>query len=145
MGITNIVKTMKEIHPERILLIKVGKFYQAYGKDAYIVSYLFDYQLKKVETNINMVGFPESALNKVEKKLEDIKIDYMLIDRASDYEVLGDEQFKGENQYLVFYNKAHKYISRKNKADAVYEYLLNNISDENFKEKILKIEEILYE
>lgn len=49
MGILNIVKTVKEIHKEDIVFVKIGKFYQVYGKDAYIISYLFDYKLKKVE------------------------------------------------------------------------------------------------
>ena len=39
MGITNIIRTMKEVHPTKILLVKVGKFFQAYGKDSYIVSF----------------------------------------------------------------------------------------------------------
>ena len=49
MGILNIVKTVKEIHKEEIIFVKIGKFYQVYGKDAYIISYLLDYKLKKVE------------------------------------------------------------------------------------------------
>lgn len=49
MGILNIVKTVKEIHKKDIVFVKIGKFYQVYGKDAYIISYLFDYKLKKVE------------------------------------------------------------------------------------------------
>lgn len=121
MGITNIIRTMKEVHPTKILLVKVGKFFQAYGKDSYIVSFLFNYQLKRVEMNVNMVGFPEVALNKVLKTLED------------------------KNNYIDIYNKAHRYVSRKNRVDVIYEYLLNNLEDDESKEKIRKIEEILYE
>lgn len=145
MGISNMVRTMKDVHPNKILLLKVGKFFQTYGKDAYIISFLFNYQIKKVETNINMVGFPEVALNKVLKTLEDNKIDYMLIDRATSYEVVDECSFNSENKYAEFYIKAHKYIARKNRIDAIYANLLNNISDESIKEKIQKIEEILYE
>lgn len=64
MGILNIVKTVKEIHKEDIVFVKIGKFYQVYGKDAYIISYLFDYKLKKVE-EVYMCGFPESSKNRV--------------------------------------------------------------------------------
>ena len=49
MSILNIVKTVKEIHKEEIIFVKIGKFYQVYGKDAYIISYLLDYKLKNVE------------------------------------------------------------------------------------------------
>ena len=92
-----------------------------------------------------MAVVTEVALNKVEKTLEDNKIDYMLIDRATSYEVFGECAFKDENRYPEFYSKAHKYIVRKNKIDAIYEHLLSNINDENIKEKIQMIEEILYE
>ena len=33
MAIMTIMKAVKEIHPESIALVKVGKFYNAYGKD----------------------------------------------------------------------------------------------------------------
>ena len=48
MSILNIVKTAKEVHKNDIILVKIGKFYQVYGKDAYVISYFFEYKLKKV-------------------------------------------------------------------------------------------------
>ena len=108
LSTTNMIRNAKEIHPDKLLLVRIGKFYHAYGKDAYILSFLFNYQLKKVEQNVNTAGFPEAALNKVEKILEDKKVDYMVLDKASDYDVLEDESFKDQNQYDVLYGKAHK-------------------------------------
>ena len=145
MSTTNMIRTMKEIHPTKILLVKIGKFYHAYGKDSYILAFLFNYQIKKVETNVNTVGFPEMALNKVLKTLEDKNIDYIVLEKASNYEVISEEEFKDKNQYSELYNKAHRYIVRKNKIDAIYEHLISNISDETIKEKINSIEEILYD
>lgn len=145
MSTTNVIRTMKEIHPTKILLVKVGKFYHAYGKDSYILAFLFNYQIKKVETNVNTIGFPEMALNKVLTTLEDKNVDYIILEKASNYEVIEEQDFKDKNQYTDLYNKAHKYITRKNKIDAIYEHLISNLSDENMKEKINKVEEILYE
>ena len=48
MGIINMVKTIKQIHKNDIVFVKIGKFYHIYGKDSYIISYFFGYQLKKV-------------------------------------------------------------------------------------------------
>ena len=145
MSTTNMIRTMKEVHPTKILLVKIGKFYHAYGKDSYILAFLLNYQIKKVETNVNTVGFPEMALNKVLKTLEDKNIDYIVLEKASNYEVISEEEFKDKNQYSELYNKAHRYIVRKNKIDAIYEHLISNISDETIKEKINSIEEILYD
>ena len=47
MSIMNMVKNIKEIHPKSLLLFKVGAFCEAYGKDSYIISYLFDYQVRQ--------------------------------------------------------------------------------------------------
>ncbi len=45
MGIVNIVKKVKKIHRESIVFIRVGSFYNCYGRDAYITSYLFGYKI----------------------------------------------------------------------------------------------------
>ena len=57
MSVTNIVKNIKQIHPEYVALIKIGKFYYSYGKDAYIISYIFNYKIKKVEENVCVCAF----------------------------------------------------------------------------------------
>lgn len=135
---------MKEIHPEKIILIKIGTFYHSYGRDTYIMSYLFDYQIKSTE-KITTCGFPKGALNKVLKKLEDNNISYVLVNKANNYEEEEQIDFKKKNKYADYYNKAHKYISKKNKIDAIYNYLIENINDQDIKEKINKVEDILYE
>ena len=86
MGVVNMIRTIKEIHKEDVVLIKVGTFYNVYGKDAYIVSYLFGYKLKEVE-GIKMCGFPKASINKVIAKLEDKKINYLIVDRRNQYDV----------------------------------------------------------
>ena len=145
MGTVNIIKVMKQVHPESILLVKVGTFYHTYGRDAYIISYLFGYQIKKVESNVDTCGFPKSAINKILKKLEDEKISYITLNRSLNYELEEQNEFKADNKYKEMYNKSHKYLNKKLKIDSIYQYLLENIPEENIKEKIKKIEEILYE
>jgi len=145
MGTENVIKIMKEIHPDRVLLVRIGTFYHQYGKDACIMSYLFGYQMKVIDKNLYTCGFPKSGLNKVLAKLEENSISYMLINKSENYEVQEENEFKNDNKYMECYNKAHKYITKKNKIDAIYNYLLENINDINIKEKINKVEEILYE
>ena len=136
---------MKEINPHKIILVKVGTFYHAYGKDSYILSYLFGYQLKKIENNYSTCGFPVSAINKISKNLEDYKIRYILLSKSNNYEEEAEEDFKNDNRYIEFYEKAKKYIVRKNRIEEIYRYLIENINDDEIKEKINKITEIIYE
>ena len=144
MKITNTIKVMKQINPETIILLKVGEFYYQYGKDSYIISYLFSYKLKKIENDIPFSGFPKSALYKVLTKLEEKELSYIIVDKSLNYEVVEKEIFKS-NRYKEFYNKAHKYILNKTRVDNIYKYLIKNINKQNIKDKILEIEEVLYE
>ena len=45
MGLVAEAKRIKEIHPNYMILFKSGEFYKAFGKDAYILSNLFNYQI----------------------------------------------------------------------------------------------------
>lgn len=78
MGIINVIETIKGIHKYEVIFVKVGKFYQTYGKDSYIISYLFGYKLKKIE-NTKICGFPLNGINRVIAKLEENKINYIIV------------------------------------------------------------------
>ena len=109
----SIVKNIKQIHPEYVVLIKIGKFYYSYGKDAYIISYIFNYKLKTIEENIKVCAFPVSITNKILAKLEENKINYLLIDRRNNYDVDSKFNNKNLNRYNVILEKATKYINVK--------------------------------
>lgn len=36
MSVVTVIKEVKKIHKEDVVLIKIGNFYHCYGKDAYI-------------------------------------------------------------------------------------------------------------
>ena len=96
MSLANMVRTIKQIHPEDVVLIKIGVFYHAYGKDAYIISYLFGYKRNAFGENSSTCGFPKCALNYVKTVLEEKKVNYITIDRAHQYEVEEKQNFKKE-------------------------------------------------
>ena len=145
MKITQTIQVMKKINPDKVLMLKVGEFFYQYGKDAYILAYLFGYKIKIIDNNIPFSGFPRSTLNKVLTKLENNQLSYFIVDKSLNYEVLEEQNFKKKNHYIEIYNKAHKYILKKNRIEKIYECLNTNINQKNIQEKILKIEEILYE
>lgn len=144
MGIINMIQTIKLVHKLDIILVKIGKFYQVYGKDAYIISYLFGYKLKRVE-NVMVCGFPLSNVNKIISILEDKKINYLIVDRRNNYEV--DERLdnKNLNNYTKYFEKAKKYISYKTRIDNINNFLLENIDKEDFKDIIRKMEDVINE
>ena len=116
MSITNMVKNIKEIHPKTLLLFKVGAYCEAYGRDSYIISYLFDYQIKqKGENDIPKVGFSKRAIPRVLSKIEEEKIDYLLIDVRNNYNVDDKVENKNLNNYDTMFEKSHKYVKKQRK------------------------------
>lgn len=145
MSAINIVKTIKEIHSNFVVLVKIGNFYHVYGKDSYIVSYLFNYQIKKIENNYSTCGFPLSSYNKVTAKLEEKRINYLSVDRRNNYEKDDECDNKNLNTYEETFEKAHKYVTRKNKIENICGYLYENINKDEIQAKIGEIEKIIYE
>ena len=144
MGIINMVQTIKEIHKLDIVFVKIGNFYHVYGKDSYIISYLFEYKLKKVE-NVSMCGFPMSSMNKIIAKLEENKINYLIVDRKNNYEVDETSDNGNLNNYAKYFEKAKKYVNYKARIDNIYDFLIEKIDEENFKNIIMQMEEIINE
>ena len=140
-----IIKTIKEINKETVILIQVGAFYHAYGKDAYILSYLCGYQIKSIENSYNTCGFPKAGLNKTLKMLEDNSINYLVAIKSLNYEIEREMKYKDKNKYSEIYEKAYKYISIKNRINVIHNYLLENINSQNIKNKLRIVEEALFE
>ena len=139
MGIITIVKEIKSIHPKYVALIRVGSFYRAYGKDAYIIATLFDYKLTE-EENVDALGFSTKAIKKVQAKLEDKKINYLLIDRRDNYRVDEEMDFKNLNTYDKNFEIAKIHINNLKRIEKINNYLMKNIDKENLKKLLNNIE-----
>lgn len=125
MGIINIVKNVKEVHKEYVVLVSVGNFYNCYGRDSYIISYLLGYKINILDNNIYNSSFPKSAYNKVLSILEKNKINYIILDKRNNYDVEEEDNNKNLNKYNEFYEKAKKEIAKKMRIEKIYKYLLS--------------------
>lgn len=105
-------------YPNSILLVLSGNFYNVYGKDAYILCYLFRFKFinklykteEEKEVYIPKTGFPRNSLDKVLMDLEDKKINYVIkVKDKSD--IVKD--FKKLNTYQRRYNASEKYCEDK--------------------------------
>lgn len=141
MSVVNMAKNIKEIHPNDLVIYKAGAFYNSYGKDAYILSYLFEYRIKEVELNISVAGFPKNAISKVMARLEREKINYMIIDTRNNYDVDKKEEFGNLNKYTEIFEKSHKTVNLRKRVYKIEEKLLKELDIE----KIRKIENMVYE
>ena len=143
--ILNIVKNIKVIHPKNVLLVKIGSFYHAYGRDSYIISYLFGYKLIVVDGNTSSCGFPIHSLNKILARLEREKINYLNVDRRNNYETDAIMEFDNLNTYEENYKKAKIYINYKRRIDDINSFLVESVQDSDFKEILQEMENVIDE
>ena len=138
MSIVDNIRTIKKVHIKDIAMVQVGKFIYAYGKDAYIMSYVFGYKVRLIENNIYVCGFPRNKIKNVMATLENKKINYIILDRRNSYRVDEKSDNKNLNRYDDYLDKAIKYVKRKQKIDYIYNYLINNIEKDEI-DKIIKV------
>ena len=77
--------------------------------------------------------------------LDQEKVDYIVVDKRNEYEVICREEFKKENKYEEIFaiGKTKELIKRK--AEKINKYIIENITNEEVVKKIKKLEEVLYE
>ena len=139
------IDTIKDIHDDAVCMFKIGTFYHAYSKDAYILSFLFGYKIKELGSTHKECGFPISALPKVLSKLEDKKISYVIIDRRNNYDVDEKVDYKDLNKYKEVFDLAKKKINMIKRVKRINEYLLENLEENDFLIILKKMEDVIYE
>ena len=132
------VQNVKEIHYKYIVFVKVGNFYYCYGRDSYIISYLFNYKINILNQNIYSCSFPQNALNKVIANLEQKKINYLILDRRNNYEIIEKSDNKNLNRYDKFYEIGKKKKVMQMRVEKIRSYLLENMEDKELIERIEK-------
>jgi len=113
-------------HDKNILVLykDLGKFYKAYENDAIILNYLIDYKIIK-----NRVGFPDTALEKVIKVLENEHISYQVLSYSKN-PIYKD--YRRNNRYLEIYNKAILNYEVDSKIDMIFNKIQNmNVDDKS--------------
>ena len=144
MGIVNVVSEVKKVHQKELILISIGKFFYAYGKDAYILSYIFEYKLMKIEQeNVYSCAFPKQSYPKVTAKLENLKINYIILDRRNNYNVDEKSHNRNLNNCQKYFGKARLTINKKIRIERINKYLLNNLENEQIYTILKNVEEVI--
>ena len=115
-----------------VSLRKVGKFYQCYEDDAYVIHALMNYNICN-----GKVGFPITSLGKVQNKLDEFKINYQILEKDS---IMDSKDFKNSNKYDKYLNEGIKSFD-KIKSDEELLEKIKNLSDD----KVDKIKKFILE
>lgn len=117
-----------------ITLKKLGGFYNAYNDDAYVLFYLFHYNIKN-----NKSGFPLSAYNKVINCLEENNISYIVEGKE---EIKRD--FKKKNKYCFIVDKGKKLYEREQRSNFIYERI-SDLKEAEVDELLTLIEDYVFQ
>jgi len=127
----------KEIYTEYLIFIKSGNFYLVLNNDAIVMNTIFKYKIKE-STNFIKVGFPITSLEKILSKLDEIKVNYLVVDQ----DIVVKQKFKN-NIYKNYYKKLDNYEILINRINKIYDILKNNLNNKNIKLIIEEIEDSL--
>ena len=112
-------------YKEYIILIKSGNFYVALQQDAIVLNDIFKYKLN-ISNNIIKVGFPINTLNKILKTLDNININYIVLDKN----ILHINKNKTNTYNKYINNNKSNYILRiKNINNILNQNIYNNIDN----------------
>ena len=120
----------------KIILRKAGKFYYTYDDSTFVLHAITKYKISN-----GRVGFPVSALGKVESLLEDSKVNYVVI--VNDEEIT-KKDFKNQNKYKK-YLKEGKQSNREIKQEEQLIELIKKLPKEKTEEIIEYLTEMIYE
>ena len=117
-------------------LRRVGKFYQAYEDDAYVIHAIMGYNVSN-----GRIGFPINSLGKVQNKLEECKVNYQVIDKDN---ITDSKDFKNNNKYDKYFKEGKKSFE-KIKYDLEVLEKIKNLPDDKLDRIINFINEVINE
>ena len=92
---------MMRQYPDHVVILLEGMFYNAHGVNAYILSYLTGYKLRKNGTNVRC-GFPTTSLQRVQKLFGKARINYVIYsgELMTAHETYPDNEYQQFMSYL---------------------------------------------
>lgn len=102
MSFSNILEILQEKNKGKIVLVKLGVFYIATGKDAVLLNNKLDLKCTCFKNNVCKIGIPINALDKYIEELNQIKYSYIIYDyNKENNELIEIESKIGKQNKLV--------------------------------------------
>lgn len=105
MSFSNMLEILQEKNKDRIVLIRLGTFYIATGRDALLLHTKLDLKCTCFKNNVCKVGIPVMSINKYIEKLDKIKYAYIIYKYDKEKTEL-KEQYKKDKKlsYQITWN-----------------------------------------
>ena len=127
-------------YKEYLIIMKYCNFYELIGDDALIASRIFNYKLSRLSNSFK-VGFPLSSLTKVIDKLNNLQVNYLVVDKDN---IINIKNFTNNN-YLNYTSNLDVYKKNNILVNEIINYLNNNLDKNELYDKLIKIKEVINE
>lgn len=133
----DLFRILKLEYREYVILFKNGSFYISFDEDSIILNKIFNYKILNLKNNIK-VGFPLNNIDMVKEKLEELNINYIIVDDKSIV-----VEYKSENNYFSKYTSSvFEIISINNRINKIVDKL-KVIDNDRIKNVLDEIESII--
>ena len=127
----DLFRILKLDYKEYIILFKSGSFYISFDEDSLILNKLFNYKILNLKNNIK-VGFSLNSLDVVISKLQQLNINYIIIEDK----IIKDKYESENNNFSKYATSVFEVISINNRINKLCNKL-KNIKDSNIINSIL--------
>jgi DNA mismatch repair ATPase MutS len=133
----DLFRILKLDYEEYVILFKSGSFYVSFDEDSIILNKLLNYKILNLKNNIK-IGFPLGNIDNVTSKLEELKINYIIIDKKSIVKKYEDE----DNNFNKFTSSVFEVISINERINKIVDKL-KSIDNDSVKEILDEIENMI--
>ena len=128
---------MLDLFRQLKLEFKSGNFYLSFDEDAVVLNKVFNFKINELKNNIK-VGFPINSLEKYIGCLNELKINYLIIENKN---IINKSSFEN-NKFKCYYGSVFDIISMNNRINNIYNKL-KEFDDVKKESCIKKIEDII--
>ena len=114
----DLFRILKLEYKEYIILFKSGNFYISFDEDSVILNKVFNYKIVEMKNNIK-VGFPLNNLNSIISKLEELNINYIIVE---DKNIVSKYESE-DNSFSKYTGSVFEIISINNRINKIVEKL----------------------
>ena len=97
MSFSNMLEILQQKNKEKIVLVRLGAFYIATGRDAILLNVKLNLKCTCFKNNICKVGIPATSIEKYIEKLNKTKYSYIIYDYHNQTCIL-EEKYKKEGK-----------------------------------------------
>ncbi len=133
----DLFRMLKLDYKEYIILFKSGSFYISFDEDSIILNRLFNYKIINLKNNIK-IGFPLNSIDLVLRKLEKLRINYVIIDNKN---IINQKEYE-DNNFSKFTSSVFEIISINSRIEKIIEKL-KSIDNDSIKDILGKIESVV--